>query len=84
MLRTLFSQREMTNDEWAAAQAEWRSPSNWHFGFYYAPRDPHVLVRKRRAEFGWTLNMAHRASWFWLAALLGTVLGLTLLPRLFD
>lgn len=84
MLKTLFPTRDMTNDQWAAAQAEWRNPANWHYGFYYAPRDPHVWVRKQRVEFGWTLNMARRASWFWTAAILGTPLWLTLLYRLFD
>ena len=83
MLKTLFPTRDMTNEEWAAAQAEWQSSSNWHYGIYYAPRDPHVWVRKQRVEFGWTLNMARRASWYWAAAILGTPLWLALLHRLF-
>ena len=34
MLKTLFPTRDMTNEEWAAAQAEWQSSRNWHYGIY--------------------------------------------------
>lgn len=78
--RRLLTQ-DMTNDEWAAAQAEWRDPGNWHFGFYYAPHDPHVCVRKQRVEFGWTLNMARRASGIWIVAILATPLWIAVLLR---
>lgn len=82
-MATLFVTRHMTDDQWVAAEAEWHTPSNWRYGFYYAPRDPRVWVRKRRIEFGWTLNMARRASWFWVAALVGTLFSIPLLRRLF-
>ena len=58
-----------TEDE----EREWKDPRNWRAGWlgvYVAPRDPRVWVPKRRPEFGYTLNFAHRRSWLWLAALL--------------
>lgn len=78
MLKRLFATRELSNEEWSAAQEEWRNPANWHWGVYRAPGDPHVWVRKQRAEFGWTLNLAHRASWVIVVLF---VVGLALLLR---
>lgn len=54
-------------------EREWSDPANWHggpLGIYVAPRDPRVWVPKRVMGLGWTLNLAHRAAWGWLAALL--------------
>ena len=35
------------------------SPASWVLGvIYFAPRDPRLLVRKRIASLGWTLNFA--------------------------
>jgi uncharacterized membrane protein len=65
-------------------RAEWENPANWRgrglFACYYAPRDPRVWVPKRIEALGWTLNFAHRASWYWLVGLVGlplVVVGLT-------
>lgn len=47
------------------------SPANWVLGvIYFAPRDPRLLVRKRIAALGWTLNFARPMA---LPFLLGTV-----------
>ena len=35
-----------------------------------APGRTRVWVRKYRPEFGWTLNFAHTASWWWAGAIL--------------
>ncbi|HEY3990090.1 MAG TPA: DUF5808 domain-containing protein [Acidobacteriaceae bacterium] len=37
--------------------------------FYYNPQDPSLWVEKR-SGLGWTLNFAHRGSWWVLGALL--------------
>jgi len=61
----------MKNDQ---NESEWRDPKNWRarwIGIYVAPRDSRVWVPKRIPAMGWTLNFAHRASWWWLAGLLG-------------
>lgn len=55
-------------------EAEWHRPENWRggiLGIYVAPRDSRVWVPKRLPGLGWTLNFARRASWLWLAVLLG-------------
>jgi uncharacterized membrane protein len=49
--------------------------SPWRFVvFYFDESDPRLWVPKR-TNLGWTLNFAHRASWFVLGAfmLLGAV-----------
>ena len=47
------------------------SPASWKAGFfYYAPGDPRLVVRKRLASLGWTLNFARPMA---LPFLLGTV-----------
>ncbi len=54
-------------------EREWRDESNWRgglLGFYVAPRDPRLIVPKRWLRLGWTFNLAHRASWLLLAALI--------------
>jgi uncharacterized membrane protein len=66
----------MDNSKWLAAQAEWENSANWRWGHYIAPRDPRVWVRKRNPQYGWTLNLAHRRSWMWLAVLLGVPVGM--------
>jgi uncharacterized protein DUF5808 len=67
----LTGEAVMTGDDWPKQQAEWENPGNWRLSLYYAPRDSRVWVRKRNPTFGWTLNFAHRQSWFWLAVLVG-------------
>lgn len=74
---------EMSNEDWSAAQAEQANPDNWRFGIYRSPRDPHVWVRKQRAEFGWTLNFAHRSSWLWVIAAISVLVGFSLLGWFF-
>jgi uncharacterized membrane protein len=71
----------MTNDEWLAAEAEWKNPANWRWlGHHYvAPRDPRIWVRKRNPERGWTLNFAHRPSWYWLTAILAIPIAILLI-----
>jgi len=71
----------MDDLQWRAAQAQWEDPANWRlFGScYYAPRDPRVWVRKREPRFGWTTNFAHPAAWFWVAAIVGVPVTLTIL-----
>lgn len=47
-----------------------RDDDHWVAGvFYYNPDDPALWVGKRLG-IGWTLNFAHPASWFILAAML--------------
>lgn len=58
-------------------QSEWERPENWRgglMGIYVAPRDPRIWVPKRNPWMGFTLNFAHRASWWWMAFLLGVPL----------
>jgi uncharacterized membrane protein len=66
--------------DWRAAQEEWENPDNWRLlGTYASPRDPRVWVRKREPSFGWTLNFAHTAAWFWLLGLVGVPVALVLM-----
>jgi uncharacterized membrane protein len=54
-------------------RTEWENPANWRgglLGLYVAPRDPRTWVHKKYG-YGWTLNFAHRRSWYWLFGLLG-------------
>lgn len=51
-------------------QAEWRDRDNWHWGIYNSPRDTRIWVSKSIPWTGWTLNFAHTAAWWWMAALL--------------
>jgi uncharacterized membrane protein len=47
----------------------------WKAGmFYYNPSDPALWLEKRFG-FGWTLNLAHAASWIIMAAILALALG---------
>lgn len=51
---------------------EWENPANWRgglLGVYVAPRDPRIWVPKKYG-YGWTLNFAHRGSWYWLIGLI--------------
>ncbi|MEQ8849491.1 DUF5808 domain-containing protein [Botrimarina sp.] len=54
----------------AVNRSEWANPANWRWGIYRSPRDSRVWVPKKPKWAGWTLNFAHRASYWWLAALL--------------
>lgn len=51
-------------------EAEWQDPSNWRLGCYSSPRDTRVWVPKPIRWAGWTVNLAHRAAYWWLAAML--------------
>lgn len=58
---------------------EWERDENWYGGFlgvYHAPRDPRVWVPRRPPRLGWTVNLARRASWLWLLAVLVTPLAI--------
>ena len=60
----------MTNES-GPLERERQDPANDKGGvFYDAPRDPRVWVPKRWG-LGWTLNFAHRASWWWVLAIVG-------------
>ncbi|MDB5214238.1 MAG: hypothetical protein JWO86_2165 [Myxococcaceae bacterium] len=37
----------------------WRDPAHWTAFGYRCKDDPRVIVPKRRASMGWTLNWAH-------------------------
>ncbi|MEO8794656.1 MAG: DUF5808 domain-containing protein [Daejeonella sp.] len=46
------------------------SPQNWKFGvFYFNKNDDRIIVPKRYAELGWTLNFAHKAAVWGLIAI---------------
>lgn len=48
----------------------------WKGGvFYYAPDDPRIMVPKRVASFGWTLNFANWRSWLVLLGMLAVIIG---------
>ncbi len=58
----------MPQDEFDAL---WSSPTNWtRLGFYRCADDPRLMVPKR-VGIGYTINVAHRRSWWVLVALLG-------------
>ena len=49
--------------------SEHSNPDNWHFTFYYAPKDPNVIVAKRWGwEYGSTLNFARTGAYLLLLA----------------
>ena len=76
---------EIVTNSWAEQEREWRDESNWRggwLGFYVAPRDPRLIVRKRWPQFGWTFNFAHRESWLLLTALIAIPLVAMALVRL--
>ncbi len=53
----------------------------WKLGiFYYNPEDPDLMVEKR-SGLGYTLNFAHRASWWLMGGLLVLVLAPFLLLK---
>ena len=54
---------------------EWHQDlSNWKWGMFYVNKqDPRVWLPKRNPVMGWTLNFAHRSSYWWL-------FGLTIFP----
>ena len=48
-----------------------KSPASWALGvIYFSPRDPRLLVRKRIASLGWTLNFARPLA---IPLLIGTI-----------
>ena len=61
----------MPQDEFDAL---WSSPGNWtRLGFYRCADDPRLMVPKR-VGIGYTINLAHRRSWWVLATLVGVAL----------
>jgi uncharacterized membrane protein len=61
----------------ATSNSEHSNPANWHYTFYYAPKDPNVVVAKRWGwEYGATLNFARLESYLLLAtpAIVGTAI----------
>ena len=43
---------------------EHSNPANWHYTFYYAPKDPNVIVAKRWGwKYGATLNFARAEAY---------------------
>lgn len=53
-------------------RAEWENPANWSdslVGIYFSKRDSRVWVPKRRPGFGWTINMGHPRSAWWVVGL---------------
>ncbi|MEY4595050.1 MAG: hypothetical protein RIQ47_1460 [Bacteroidota bacterium] len=54
---------------------KWHSDdANWKWGVFYVNKeDPRVWLPKRNPVMGWTLNFAHRSSYWWL-------FGLTFIP----
>jgi uncharacterized membrane protein len=72
----------MTQDE--INQAEWENPANWSdtiVGIYFSKRDTRVWVPKRIPSWGWTLNLGHASSAWWLVGLLATPALLAALSR---
>ena len=52
------------------------NPANWHFiFFYFSPKDPRIVVKRRRGIGGWTLNFARPMALPFLAALIAAVYG---------
>jgi hypothetical protein len=52
----------------------WSDPANWtRGGFYRCATDPRLMVLKRVGA-GYTINIAHRRSWFVLIGLLAVAL----------
>lgn len=74
----------MTQDD--INEAEWRNPANWSgrgpLGIYASKRDARLFVPKAHPVMGWTLNFAHPAGTWTLAALLVLPLGLYLVVHL--
>ena len=73
----------------AINQREWNNPSNWALGiFYRSDDDSRWMVPKPDRgwggirQSGWTLNFAHRRSWWMLLGLSIVPLGFTLLAIL--
>lgn len=56
----------------------WSDPRNWtRIGFYRCASDPRLMVLKR-VGVGYTINIAHRRSWF----LLGGLVAVSIAPLL--
>lgn len=75
----------MTQDE--INRAEWENPANWSdtiVGIYFSKRDSRVWVPKRIPSWGWTLNLGHPSSAWWLVGLIATPALLAALRRRRD
>jgi hypothetical protein len=48
----------------------WSDPANWTRGGLYRCADDHRLMVLKREGVGYTINIAHRRSWFLLGGLL--------------
>ncbi len=73
----------------AINQREWENAGNWAMGiFYRSDADIRWLVPKRPRgwggirQSGWTMNFAHRRSWWVMLGLSSVPLGFTLLAIL--
>jgi uncharacterized membrane protein len=54
-------------------KSEWENPDNWSApiaGVYFSKRDRRIWVPKQWPGIGWTLNMGHRHSVWWLIGLI--------------
>ncbi len=72
----------MTQEE--INRTEWENPDNWSdpiIGLYFSKRDSRAWVPKRGLGWGWTLNLGHRHSVWWIA---GLIAGPLVLSRLFG
>jgi len=48
-----FSEESLGND------GIYEQESTWKWGFYNNPSDPRIMVPKRIASMGWTINIVH-------------------------
>ena len=54
-------------------RAEWEDLANWShpvFGVYFSKRDTRVWVPKRVPSWGWTVNLGHPSSVWWIVGLI--------------
>lgn len=52
----------------------WASPNNWSL-VYRCVKDPRVIVSRRRAWMGWTINFAHPLAWVVLIVMVSLAVG---------
>ena len=61
------------------------SPENWYlYVFYFAPKDPRIIVKKRIGTLGWTLNLARPLAIPTLIAVTGVLMGAFRLAATWD
>ncbi len=54
-----------------------KDPSNWHlFVFYFCPKDPRIVVKKKLGITGWTLNFANPLAVPFLILTIGLIFGI--------